>query len=621
MLRRIFIGCMIISVMAISISLSEERYIPDIETFMLIGGAGSPHVSPADGAIYFISSISGEPQLYRINDHGWPYRMTFFPDGISGHKMSDDGSVAVVLAAKGGNERRQLYLMDPITGQIKPLTDKPDVRFGSIVWSPDSKTIYYYSNEANNRDFYIYSMDIESGESKLIKEIKGINNAQDISRDGRYLLIEAWPKNVNNRLYLLDLVSGDLEEILRHEDDYNFMDGQFMQDGKYIWMLSNYNEKELIKISRYDIARRELEFFNMESPWESGEGEMVLSDDGKYLAWIANENGYGVLHIIDTETLTEVSSPPVSGIVSGVKFAPGNRVIFAFSSPTKTYDIWTWDWESEDLRQITFSSYAGINPDIFIEPTLIHYETFDGREIPAFLYLPTEYDGEVIPFVIHAHGGPEGQFRPGFQRHFQYLLLHGYGILAPNVRGSEGYGREYMTLDNHRKRLDSIEDYKAAADFLIENGYSRKGKLGIKGGSYGGYATMASISEHPDYWGAAYSSIGISNFKTFLLNTDEYRRAIREAEYGSLSDSIWLESISPISRVNRITAPLLLVHGGNDPRVPVSETRQIFHAIKEQGGLVDTLIFSDEGHGTAKRANAIAKYRKMVDFFDKYLKD
>jgi dipeptidyl aminopeptidase/acylaminoacyl peptidase len=358
----------------------------------------------------------------------------------------------------------------------------------------------------------------------------------------------------------------------------------------------------------------------MESPWEVADGDMALSGDGQYFAWIANEDGYGVLHLAETSNMRELPVPPLSGIVDQPEFTQDNRLLFTFSSPTKTYDVWAWDWDKKELSQKTFSSYAGINPDIFVEPELIRYKTFDGREIPAFLFLPPDYGGGKIPFIIHAHGGPEGQYRPKFYRNFQYFLLNGYGVLAPNVRGSEGYGREFMTLDNHRKRLDSIKDYKAGADFLIEKGYTEKGKLAIKGGSYGGYVTLAAISEYPDYWGAAAAMVGISNFKTFLLNTADYRRYIREAEYGPLSDSVWLESISPTSKAGRIKAPLLLVHGENDPRVPIGEARQIFHAVKDNGGIADTLFFTNEGHGTANIENTIAEYEKMAAFFNKYLK-
>jgi len=599
---------------------ADDNYIPDIQTFMLIGACNGGHQSPSSGELFFKTSLSGEPQLYRVNERGWPYRLTFFPDGIGDYVMSDDGSKIVVLAAPGGNERRQMYLLDPESGRIKALTNMPDVRFGSVVWAPDNKTIFYYSTQANLKDFYIYSMNVETGESKLVKELQGINSPLDITKDGRYLLIQTWPKNVDNDLIFVDLSTGDSRYILNPDGDYNFFDGGFTPDGKYIRMTSNFNYKELVKPARYDIENDKLEFYDMESPWEVAEGDMALSEDGKYFAWIANEDGYGVLHLAETSTMKELPVPPISGIFDEPQFTSDDKLVFSFTSPTKTYDVWLWDWEKKELSQKTFSSYAGINPEIFVEPELIRYKTFDGREIPAFLFLPPGYSGGNIPFIIHAHGGPEGQYRPQFYRNFQYFLLNGYGILAPNVRGSEGYGREYMTLDNHRRRLDSIKDYKAAADYLIEKGYSEKGKLAVKGGSYGGYATLAAISEYPDYWGAAAAVVGISNFKTFLLNTADYRRYIREAEYGPLSDSVWLESISPTAKAKNIKAPVLLIHGANDPRVPIGEARQIFQAVKNNGGIADTLFFTNEGHGTANKENTIAEYTRMTEFFDKYLK-
>lgn len=599
---------------------ADKRYIPDIRTFMLIGSSSDGYQSPSTGDIFFKSSISGEPQLYRINRQGWPYRLTFFPDGIGKYVVSDDGSKIIVLAAPGGNERMQMHLLDPKSGRIKALTNKPEARFGEVEWAPDNRTIYYHSSEANLKDFCIYSMDVETGKSELIKELPGINDVNDITKDRRFLLIQAWPKNVNQRLFILNLQTGEFKEILKHEGDFSFLGCRFTPDGKHIWMASNFNDMGLSKPARYDIDSGEINFFDMDSPWEITDGDMALSEDGKYVAWISNEDGYGNLHLAETSTMNELPVPPLSGIAYNVKFASGNNLIFAFTSPTKTDDIWTWDWKNGELTQRTFSSYAGIDPEIFIEPKLIRYKSFDGLEIPAFLFLPHGYEGGTIPFIIHAHGGPESQYRPRFYRNFQYFLLNGYGILAPNVRGSEGYGREYMALDNHRKRLDSIKDYKAAADYLIANGYAKKGKLAIKGGSYGGYATLAAISEYPDYWGAATSIVGISDFKTFLLNTADYRRYIREAEYGPLSDSVWLESISPLSKVNRIKAPVLLIHGANDPRVPISEARQMYLVITEKGGIADTLFFSNEGHGAANIENTIAQYTKMVQFFDKYLK-
>jgi dipeptidyl aminopeptidase/acylaminoacyl peptidase len=254
-------------------------------------------------------------------------------------------------------------------------------------------------------------------------------------------------------------------------------------------------------------------------------------------------------------------------------------------------------------------------------PELVRFESFDGLEVPAFLYLPPDYQpGNPVPFVLHMHGGPESQFTPAFIRHFQFLLLNGYGVLAPNVRGSSGYGKEYMNLDNYKKRLDSVKDMKAAADFLIAEGYSAPGMLAVKGGSYGGYMVLAGITEYPELFSAAVDQVGIANFVTFLENTAEYRRHLREAEYGPLSDPEFLESVSPLNKADLIETPLLVVHGENDPRVPVGEARQIAEAIEAKGGQVQLLIFPDEGHGVSKRPNVLTVYRTMVEFLDKHLK-
>jgi len=218
------------------------------------------------------------------------------------------------------------------------------------------------------------------------------------------------------------------------------------------------------------------------------------------------------------------------------------------------------------------------------------------------------------------HGGPESQFQPGFVRHFQFLLLSGYGILAPNVRGSTGYGKAYVDKDNYKNRLDSVKDLKAGADFLIKEGYSAPGMLAVKGASYGGYMTLAAITEYPSLFSAAVDEVGIANFVTFLENTAAYRRALRESEYGPLTDRPFLTSISPLTKASQIQTPLLIVHGTNDPRVPIGEARQMVAAIQAKGGVVDTLVFADEGHGVSRRPNILVYYRKMVDFLDQYLK-
>jgi dipeptidyl aminopeptidase/acylaminoacyl peptidase len=348
---------------------------------------------------------------------------------------------------------------------------------------------------------------------------------------------------------------------------------------------------------------------------------LVISRDYHYMGALVNEDGYVRLKLREIETKTNLPIPDMEGMYAGCYFAKDSTCLLSFQDPTRAPNVWKWNPYTKQLTQLTFSIYAGINRKLFAQPKLIKYTTFDGLEIPAFLYLPPDYkEGEPVPFIVDAHGGPEGQFQPYFQRNIQYFVLNGYGLLAPNPRGSSGYGTAYLNLDNYKNRKNSLKDYKAGVDYLIANGYTAPGMIGIRGGSYGGYVVLGMITEYPDLFAAASDNVGIANFRSFLENTAPYRRALREAEYGPLSDTLFLREISPLYKADRIKTPLLVIHGENDPRVPVGEARQIIAAITNNNGVVDSLIFPDEGHGASKRVNIIEEYRKQVQFFDAHLK-
>jgi len=251
----------------------------------------------------------------------------------------------------------------------------------------------------------------------------------------------------------------------------------------------------------------------------------------------------------------------------------------------------------------------------------VRYPTFDGRQIPAFLYLPRDGQQHALPVVINVHGGPEGQSRPEFDPVIQYLVARGYAVLEPNVRGSTGYGYEYQSLDDVRLRMDSVADLQYAVFWLRENGIADPKRIVVMGGSYGGFMVLSAITTYPDLWAAAVDIVGIANFVTFLENTGPWRRKLREAEYGSLErDREFLQQISPIHQVDRIRAPLFVVHGANDPRVPVGEAEQIVSALSSRKVPVEYLRFEDEGHGLAKRSNRLVAYPAIARFLDQYVK-
>jgi len=594
---------------------------PDINAFMQIGAAGNPQLTPDGRVLLFSSAATGVNQIYRLDTRNrWPYQLTVFTDGVDFYNLSPDGKTIVCGVSHGGDENAQLWSIDVASGRTVVLTQKPKVQHGDAVFSPDSRTIYFRSNEENSKDFYVYRMDLATGRQSRLLAMEGSNSPGDVSRDGKWLLVTHNVSNVATNVYVVDTARGRYSELIPHQGEVLYVAAQFDASGKSVYVISNGNPEGLLRRAVVPVETHKISFIDTAGPWEVE--AMGLSPDRRILGWTMNEDGYVRLHMRDLIQERDLPVPPLDGLVGSFAFTEdGSRLAFEFSSPTSTTDIWMWDGSAPSLDKLTFSTYAGIDPTTFVNPKLVRYASFDGLEIPAFLYLPPNYrPGKPVPFVVHLHGGPESQFQPGFVRHFQYLLLSGYGVFAPNVRGSTGYGKAYVDKDNYKNRLDSVKDLKAGADYLIKEGYSAPGMMAVKGASYGGYMTLAAITEYPSTFSAAVDEVGIANFVTFLENTAAYRRALREAEYGPLTDRPFLQSISPLTKVSEIKTPLLIVHGTNDPRVPIGEARQMAAAIKSQGGVVDTLVFGDEGHGVSRRPNILVYYRKMVDFLDQYLK-
>lgn len=606
--------------------LRSQRPVPDIATFLQIGGSSLAGYTWDGKTVFFQSSMSGAPQVYRLTAEGWPYQLTTFEDGVEWFSLSHGGVMAIVGSATGGNENAQLYLMDTRTGAIVQLTNNGKVQYGQPLWSGDDRYIYYRSNEENGKDFWIYELDVTNGDVRKVfgdaALASGYNSPAELSDDGTLLIVGNYSSNVNNSLYLVNLKTGESRPLTQDTSDVLYANVTLQPDNRTLWLTCNDNAEGISRLARMNTSSSQVEFVNdgwIDDRWDIE--SLEISRDFKYMGAIYNENGYSKLKVREIPGGKPLKSPPLEGLIGSVKFDINGGITVSFNGPTRAPDVWRWQPATSKLTQLTFASYAGIDRSQFAEPVLVNYESFDGLSIPAFLYLPPGYTkGTRIPFIIHAHGGPESQFQPDFSRNFQYLVLNGYGILAVNPRGSSGYGRSYLALDNYKLRKNSLKDYKAGIDWLIANEYTSAGQIGIRGGSYGGYVVLGMITEYPDLLSAAVCNVGIANFHTFLQNTAPYRRHLREAEYGPLSDSAFLREISPLHKSHLIKTPLLVVHGANDPRVPVGEARQILKAVADRGGVVDSLIFADEGHGSAKRENIIEEYRRAVAFFDTNLK-
>jgi dipeptidyl aminopeptidase/acylaminoacyl peptidase len=612
---------------------SPTAITPDIATFLQVGYAKPCGYSWDGNGIYFGTSMSGAPQVYRLNEKGWPYQLTTFEDGIdtrSGSipyfELSWGGDMAIVGASTGGSELSQLFLMDTQTGSLRQLTFQPNARYRSVLWGKDDRSIIYNSSEENGRDFHIYRMDIETGEAAKIfgdsVTMPGAKYPIGFSQDGRKLMIDLTHSNADIELFLLDLESGDWQKLTEDTIDVIYDNPTLMPDSETIYLICDNNDDGILRLATMTVGDPTVQFVDdgwLDPRWEVK--KLTFSRNYRHMSVLVNENGYMRLKIRETESRAELPSPPLDGQVGGGFIDQAGRCLISFESATRPADVWRWDPYAETLDQLTFSTYAGIDPETLSEPELVHFAAFDSLEIPAYIYLPAEYTpGRPVPFIVYAHGGPTSQSVPRWIATFQYLIQNGYGILAVNPRGSTGYGREFAGLDDLGNRKNSLKDYKSAADWLLAQGYTTQSMLGIRGGSYGGYVVLGMITEYPDLFAAAMDVVGIANFETFLRNTQAYRRKNREAEYGSLSDLELLHFISPIHQADKIRTPLLVVHGENDSRVPVGEARQIIKAITDKGGIVSALIFPDEGHGARKLSNKVIMYRQMVEFFDAHLK-
>ncbi len=393
-------------------------------------------------------------------------------------------------------------------------------------------------------------------------------------------------------------------------------------DGSGLYLVSN-RGRQFSSLAWLDLATTEMSYLR-DDVWDVQ--VLALSDDGRHMALVLNEDGYGKLELFDvSQGWDERRVLPVpalpKGVIVEVGWSPdGERLAITYMSATSTADIFIWDTRDERLWQATSSAMGGIPREAFVEPALVRYPTFDGRVIPAFLYLPKDGSAQDLPVLIIVHGGPEGQARPLFDPVAQYMVARGYAVLLPNVRGSTGYGYGYQSLDDVRLRMDSVADLQHAALWLQNSGIADPQRIAVMGGSYGGFMVLSAITTYPHLWAAAVDIVGIANFVTFLENTGPWRRKMREPEYGSLeNDREFLESISPINHVESITAPLFVIHGANDPRVPVGEAEQIVAALRKRSVPVEYMRFEDEGHGLVKRANRLVAYPAVARFLDHYI--
>jgi dipeptidyl aminopeptidase/acylaminoacyl peptidase len=599
------------------------------ERYLNIRSASDPSFSPDGKRLSFLTNITGVAEVWSVpidihaSAPAWPDQLTFRGERVAGASYSPVADVLLVSSDVGGNEHDQLYLLSADGTVFTPLTSQPETiyRFGG--WSEDGSRIIYSSNERDSRYFDIYERNIVTGETLQLLQHDGTNHAFRYSIDGRYVLMSRSYSNVNDQLFLLDTKSGEVRTLTPEIKDGHAVHAMpaWSAGMRGIYLLSN-RGRQFLSLAWLDLDTAEMTYLR-DDPWDVE--FLALTRDGNRMALVINEDGYSRLQLFDISKGWEARNElPVPALPEGIYLVTwtkdGKRLAITLFRANDAPDVWIWDVQERVLWRATRSSLGGIPQESFVKPELVRYATFDGRQIPAFLYLPHDREPLALPVVVYVHGGPESQSRPEFDPVVQYLVAQGYAVLKPNVRGSTGYGYEYQSLDDVRLRMDSVADLQHAVFWLNESGIADSKRIAVMGGSYGGFMVLSAITTYPALWAAAVDIVGVANFVTFLENTGPWRRKLREAEYGSLEqDRDFLEQISPIHQVDRITTPLFVLHGANDPRVPVGEAEQIVAALRSRNVPVEYMRFEDEGHGLVKRANRLIAYPAIARFLDFYL--
>jgi dipeptidyl aminopeptidase/acylaminoacyl peptidase len=601
------------------------------EHYLNMRAAYGPSFSPDGKRLSFITDITGVPEVWSTevavdaSRPSWPDQLTFRGERSSLAAFSPVDESLLVMGDAAGNENPQLFVLSGDGSSLVELTRRPDVSYVFGGWSPDGSRICYASNERDPRYFDIYEQPRENGEPNRLLQQDGTNYAAGYSPDGRKVLVQRYDSSTRTQLLLVDILTRKVEAVTPEvkNGSARHLAPHWSANGAGLYLLSD-RDRQFLSLAWLDPATTQLTYLTDEARDVEG---LSMTPDGKYMALVTNVDGYSRLDLFDIsinwECRQRLPAPSLrDGVIREVAWSPdGTQIAFTFDAADDTPDVWVWEIQTQVLWRATCSAKGGIPRGSLVNPSLIYYSSFDKREIPAFLYLPeTSSPPTDLPFIVYVHGGPESQFRPTFNPIIQYFLAQGYGVLAPNIRGSTGYGSFYQSLDDGRQRLDAVADLYAAVEWLTHSRSADPQRIAIMGSSYGGFMVLSALARYPDLWAAGVEIAGIANFVTFLEKTAPWRRKLRELEYGSLEhDREFLEQISPIHQVHRISTPLFVIHGANDSRVPISEAEQMVTALRERGVPVEYQRFADEGHGLVKRANRLVAYPAIASFLDKYV--
>ncbi|MBA3713810.1 MAG: S9 family peptidase [Pyrinomonadaceae bacterium] len=589
-----------------------------------IGSATSPSFSPDGKTLAFVSNLNGVPQVWTMPaSGGFPTLVTAFDDPVGFVTWSPDGKWLAFNVAPGGGFNEQIYVARPDGSELRRLTEggKENNFLGD--WTYDGKYIFFSSNRRNPASTDSYLLDVKTGEMRMVAENKGTGGINDVSRDSRRAVVSRLPNRGNNNLYLLDVAAGKEWLLTPHEGPGSFGGAQFTPDGQTIYFASN-KDRDLLALARVRLdANGQPSAIEVVAAREDGElSGAVMSDDGAMMVLIWNIAGRSELAFYDVKKNQMTAGPKLPAEIAGsFDFTDdGGRLAMVLSGASSPADIWSLDLKTRQFTRLTDSPHAGVDLTKMVRPELVEYTAHDGLKLSGWLYKPHGEKG-AMPIVLSFHGGPEGQERPGFNSTYQALLMRGIAVFAPNVRGSSGFGKKFVNLDNGALRENGVKDIKATVDFVVKSGVANSKRIGIMGGSYGGYMVMAGLTEYPELFAAGANLFGITNFETFFKHTQPWMAAVSKIEYGNPeTEAEMLRKLSPIHRIDRIKAPTIVLHGANDTNVPVIEAEQVVENLKRRNVPVEYVLFADEGHGWRKTPNRIRSAVSIVKFFETHLK-
>lgn len=600
----------------------------DVGRYLEFRAASLQSWHPERREMLITTRFADTAQLHLVKLPGGARRqLTFGAEPVAGASFRPKtGEFIVFVQDAGGGEFYQLHRYDLSDGRTTRLTDGKS-RNSAPRWSKSGQWFAYTSTRRTGKDNDVYVINpADPSSNRLVCVVNGGGWAvSDWSPDDSKLLLGEYLSINESYLYLADAKTG-AKELLTPKggaEKVAYSDARFAKDGKAVYFTTD-KGAEFHRLVRMELATKKETILTPHIPWDVD--SLELSPDGTRLAFVSNEDGVGVLHLLDTVSGQEIPAPKLPlGTVSNLEWHPNGRdLAFNLTSAKSPNDVYSADVKTGKVERWTESETGGLNAENFVEPELVKIKSFDGLGISGFLYRPDarKFPGK-RPVIINIHGGPEAQARPVFQaRNNYYLSELGVAILYPNVRGSAGYGKTFLTLDNGFKRENSVKDIGAFIDWIQRDAGLDSGRVAVMGGSYGGYMTLASMTHFNDRLRCGVDVVGISNFVTFLERTEAYRRDLRRAEYGDervTEMREFMQRTAPLNNVKKITKPMFVVQGKNDPRVPVTEAEQMVSALRANGSATWYLMAKDEGHGFAKKKNADFQFLATILFFQENL--